>query len=252
VFSVITVNFNNIDGLKRTAESVLSQRMSDFDWIVVDGGSSDGAVEFLSSIMDEKLAWTSEPDAGIFDGMNKGIARAKRQYCIFMNSGDTFADSGVLEAVVRKLDGRTYDLLYGDTYESDGKKLLLKAARKPGMNFYSMFTHHQSIFYRLERIVAGYDTKYRYSADWALTTRLLADKNTRLLRLDFPVSIFERGGISERTDQRRRINREHLQILRDDAKLGIVASWTLWFIKTRVNLIKTKAPRIYDQLRFRR
>ena len=86
--SIITVNFNNLEGLKRTYESVVSQTFTDYEWIVIDGGSTDGSREFIEQHQDRFAYWCSEKDNGIYHAMNKGIRQAKGEYLNFMNTGD--------------------------------------------------------------------------------------------------------------------------------------------------------------------
>ena len=96
-YSIITVNYNNKEGLRKTIESVISQTFRDFEYIVIDGGSSDGSAELLKEYSDKITYWVSEPDKGIYNGMNKGIAKATGDYLNFMNSGDCFYDQQVLK-----------------------------------------------------------------------------------------------------------------------------------------------------------
>ena len=86
-FGVVTVTYNNIQGLRKTSESVLAQSFEDFEWIVVDGGSTDGTMEFLSNLDQSRVRFLSEKDDGIYDAMNKGIDRTRADYCIFMKCG---------------------------------------------------------------------------------------------------------------------------------------------------------------------
>src|SRR5215470_922037 len=89
--SIITVNLNNKDGLIDTAQSVVAQTWTDYEWIVIDGGSTDGSADVIKEYADktDKLVyWCSEKDGGIFQGMNKGINKANGEYCWFLNSGD--------------------------------------------------------------------------------------------------------------------------------------------------------------------
>ncbi len=87
LFSVITVTRNNLVGLRRTHESLRIQSCGDYEWIVVDGASDDGTADYLKKT---GANWVSEPDRGIYDAMNKGIARAQGRWLIFMNAGDEF------------------------------------------------------------------------------------------------------------------------------------------------------------------
>lgn len=115
--SIITVNLNNLEGLKKTYESVVSQTFTDYEWLVIDGGSTDGSREFIEQHQDKFVYWCSEPDKGIYNAMNKGIMRAKGEYLNFMNSGDCFACEETLLGVFGKL--RTADILYGYVTEEN-------------------------------------------------------------------------------------------------------------------------------------
>lgn len=102
--SVITVNYNNREGLRATLQSTLAQTYSDYEYIVIDGGSTDGSKTLLEDQATRVDHWVSEPDGGIYPAMNKGIAIASGEYLLFMNSGDTFYDAEVLEQVAPALE----------------------------------------------------------------------------------------------------------------------------------------------------
>ena len=114
--SVITVNYNNADGLKRTLESLFAQTFTDYESIVIDGGSTDGSREIIENFADRITYWVSEPDGGIYHAMNKGIRQATGLYYNFMNSGDLFEDPTVLENIFAS--DPTEDILFGK-YASD-------------------------------------------------------------------------------------------------------------------------------------
>ena len=99
LFSVITINYNNREGLRNTIKSVVGQTYKDFEYIVIDGGSIDGSKELLEENASSVTYWISEKDNGIYHAMNKGVARASGTYCVFMNSGDFFCSKDVLERV---------------------------------------------------------------------------------------------------------------------------------------------------------
>ena len=94
--SIITINYNNIQGLKQTLFSVLEQDYNNIEYIVIDGGSTDGSKELLRAKSDELFYWVSERDKGVYNAMNKGIAQSTGDYLIFMNSGDVFFNKHVL------------------------------------------------------------------------------------------------------------------------------------------------------------
>ena len=130
--SIITVNLNNLEGLKKTYESVVCQTFTDYEWIVIDGGSTDGSREFIEQHQDKFAYWCSEPDKGIYNAMNKGIMRAKGEYLNFMNSGDCFACKETLAGVFNK--PRKEDILYGyrREEENDSRQPLPENAQEGG------------------------------------------------------------------------------------------------------------------------
>lgn len=95
--SIITVNFNDAGGLERTIKSVISQTFCDYEFIIIDGGSTDGSVEIIKVYSDRIDYWVSEMDRGIYHAMNKGVDQAHGDYCLFLNSGDSFYNDEVLE-----------------------------------------------------------------------------------------------------------------------------------------------------------
>ena len=124
--SIITINRNNAEGLKRTLESVASQTCRDFEHIIIDGASTDESVdiikEYVTSPAGKNVSyWVSEPDSGIYDAMNKGIEKANGEWVNFMNSGDVFFDSGVLKEIYDFPKTDT-DILFGDSIIIDGNK----------------------------------------------------------------------------------------------------------------------------------
>ena len=250
VFTVATVCYNDRQGLEKTSRSVLSQSFPGFEWLVVDGGSTDGTVDLLQSFPVTSVRFVSEPDRGLYDAMNKALCMARGRYIIFMNAGDTFFDLDVLSNVAKSLGDSTPVLLYGDALESDGKSTFYKKARKPEHNRYVMFTHHQAQFYRTDiaRSV-GYDLSYQYSCDWVLTTRLLR-KDPRPLRFAGPVCVFARGGLSQQDRTRRVFNRELYRVYREEQSHPFAMAAAYWVIKVGINKARTLVPALYDRLRY--
>lgn len=249
-FSVITVTYNNLAGLSETAKSVLGQQFDDFEWIVVDGGSRDGSPAFMNALDASNMKWVSEPDKGIFDAMNKGIRQAVGDYCIFMNAGDLFASPAVLRNVAMAIGAQRPTLVYGNACEFSGDQIWKKPARSTRANFYVMFTHHQAIFYRRDALEDGYDLSYKFSADWALTVRMLRRPNVSTLKYSGDVCHFERGGVSQGHAHRSEINLEHWRIYRQESGMNIVLAAALWTAKTSTNRLRRYFPTIYDKLRY--
>ena len=164
--SVITVNLNNIDGLKRTVESVIGQDFDNYEYIVIDGGSTDGSKEYIETISRVNY-WVSEPDKGIYNAMNTAITIAKGEYCIFMNSGDYFFDNKILSKVAPMLNGG--DFYVGcPLYLSNGKAI----SDAPPCNMsieYLLYSgiNHQSTFTRTALLKESpYDENYKIVADY--------------------------------------------------------------------------------------
>ena len=115
-FSIITINYNNKDGLLKTIESVLCQTYKDFEFIVIDGGSTDGSREIIEKYAGHIDYWVSEPDKGIYNAMNKGIKVAHGDYLNFMNSGDYFYNENVLNDTLAYLND---DIVSGRSVNED-------------------------------------------------------------------------------------------------------------------------------------
>jgi glycosyltransferase involved in cell wall biosynthesis len=149
--SVITINLNNIIGLQKTIESVISQTFKDFEWIVIDGGSTDGSKELIEKYADHISYWVSEPDKGIYNAMNKGIHVAKGEYIEFLNSGDIYFNEKTLENVNRHLSNS--DIIYGSAIiRRDGKDIRIHMQRDI-CSFYDLVKkpiNHQSSFIKKE------------------------------------------------------------------------------------------------------
>ena len=124
--SVVTVCYNAAVSIEQTMLSVLGQSYPDIEYIVIDGGSTDGTVDIIKKYADRLAYWVSEPDKGIYDAMNKGIAAATGSYINFMNSGDSFYDNRVVEAVVPYLSSDMKAVIYGNAAICNGEKYIIK------------------------------------------------------------------------------------------------------------------------------
>lgn len=166
--TIVTIALNNLIGLKKTVNSVLSQSYKDFEYIIIDGGSTDGTVDYLLSLTFNGIK-KSEPDEGIYNAMNKGINLSHGEYILFLNSCDTFVDSVVLSKVVPQLSGA--DIIYGDAIFWSGKKK--REMHYPDKftlyDFWKIYTPcHQATFIKtiLLKENGGYDERYKIVADY--------------------------------------------------------------------------------------
>ncbi|MEG1573526.1 MAG: glycosyltransferase family 2 protein, partial [Bacteroidales bacterium] len=116
--SIITINLNDAAGIEKTLKSIWEkQSFRDFEHIVIDGGSKDGSVEVIKKYEKNLAYWISEPDKGIYNAMNKGIAKATGEYLLFINGGDWLADDVLAEVFAIPFEE---DIVYGDfTYVSE-------------------------------------------------------------------------------------------------------------------------------------
>ena len=192
--SIITINFNNRDGLRKTIESVVNQTWQEFEYIIIDGGSTDGSVEVIKEFADHIDYWVSEPDKGIYDAMNKSIDQAKGEYCLFMNSADTIYEKTTLEKVNAELDGT--DIISGKMLLANGnwgiphQDITLK-------HFFNGTLPHQATFIRSALFAQyPYDTHYRIVSDWKFWVEALICGNCSYKSIDQQIAVFDGSGIS--------------------------------------------------------
>ena len=196
--SVITINFNNRDGLRRTIESVVNQTFKDFEYIIIDGGSTDGSVNVIKEYADRIDYWVSEPDKGIYNAMNKGIDVAKGEYCIFMNSGDCFYNLSVLSDVLPSLDDK--DVIAGTIVISDGRTYA--SPEQISLSFlYFETIHHQASIIKTNLLKEyKYDEKYRIAADYKFWLQTLIIRNCTYAAIKNIIAIYDVTGVSSKND----------------------------------------------------
>lgn len=194
--SVITVSYNNLSGLRRTVPSVLSQTYTGYEFIVIDGDSTDGSKEYLQS--QERIDyWVSEPDSGVYNAMNKAVQQAHGEYCIFMNAGDTFFSSQSLEQVIGKLSGA--DFYTGcATFVDKQKTFTCTPPSAMSLDFLLVNAlNHQATFIRTAFLKENpYDEQYKITADWGLLMRKWLQGECSYESLPDMVSIYYMDGIS--------------------------------------------------------
>lgn len=192
--SIITVVYNCVNTLEETILSVINQDFDNFEFIIIDGGSSDGTIEIIQKHQDKITSWISEPDKGIYDAMNKGIKIAKGDYLFFLGGDDLLYINSVLKKISSKLTDKN-KIYYGNVLFKtrnviyDGKFSSLKIATRN--------ISHQSIFYPREIFDKySFDTKYKIFADYELNLKLYGNSSYSFVYMPITVALFNDEGSS--------------------------------------------------------
>ncbi|MCC6597775.1 MAG: glycosyltransferase [Alphaproteobacteria bacterium] len=245
-FSIITITLNNLEGLKRTAASIEEQNTPDFEWIVVDGDSSDGTEDFLPTTT---ALWSRAPDLGLYDAMNKGIERAKGTYLLFLNAGDRLVFPETLSEIKAGATPIMPGFIYGDSLEAAfGEMPAYKTARTPETLARGMFTHHQAMMFHRETLGSlRYDRRFEIAADYDLLARFL-EKKPEIYYHQAPICIFESGGISQKKVKTGRNEQYKIRAERNICspfinKIILFSQMLSWGFRTC-------APNLYWRLRF--
>lgn len=213
--SIITINYNNRDGLQQTMDSVLQQTAAhEIEYIVIDGGSSDGSKELIQEYETQLNYWVSEKDNGVYDAMNKGIAKAKGEYLLFLNSGDYLYNHEVIAKSIAKI--KNHQLYYGQLQVTD-------SLGRSGINTYhdslsfaffvtGTLPHPATFIHRdLFQTVGNYNDNMKICADWDFFIRAVCLHNASYQYLPFPISSWSLGGISTTPDAKQIIAYEKHQ-----------------------------------------
>ena len=201
--SIITINYNNCDGLRKTIESVIAQTTRDFEYIVIDGGSTDGSVDVIKEYADYIDYWVSEPDKGIYNAMNKGVAVAHGDYCQFLNSGDWLYDNTVTETFLNL--AKHTDIILGKTAHIKRNNIQVRRSVTDSISFFDLYKgaiNHQSSY--IKTILCReypYDENYRICSDWKFFIDTLIRHNCTFSTIDNIVAYFDMEGISSTNPQ---------------------------------------------------
>jgi glycosyltransferase involved in cell wall biosynthesis len=200
-FSIITIGRNDLDGLRNTSQSIVTQDFHDFEWLIVDGASTDGSLEWLTSQSMDQLSFVSEPDNGIYDAMNKGIARATGEILVFINSGDMFASNETLALVDQDQKMRGWLWAYGAMNVVDSERDVIDVNNWRNFSTWQlrMGLHsigHQSAFFThaLVSKVGLYRSEVGVQSDQDFMLR--AADLAKPAYIDAVLALLETGGVS--------------------------------------------------------
>jgi putative colanic acid biosynthesis glycosyltransferase len=240
--SIITITLNNLSGLTNTAASINAQTNKDFEWIIIDGASTDGTTEFLKTT---NATWQSAPDGGIYDAMNKGIERATGSHLLFLNADDCLADKHTIQDINTIIQSENPALIYGDSREDEH----YKPARPSAAITTGLFTHHQAIIYGRKALGdMRYNVNYTIAADYDLTARFLsALKSDSIHYINKPLCIFGSGGISQTHATTGR--REQYQIRKTLTLCSPLKNMLIYAAQTLLWNVRTIAPNLYWHLK---
>jgi glycosyltransferase involved in cell wall biosynthesis len=200
LISIVTVTLNDLPNLLKTARSVASQEFSDKEYVICDGGSSDGTVAWLPKLGADQ--YISEPDRGIFDAMNKGLGLCSGEFICFLNAGDTFHRTDVLQRVAAAIQGNPdIGLFYGDVYYKNSiRPFSVQPERLTSFLLFRGTVCHQAWIVRAEvyRQLNGFDLSLKFKGDYDALCRMFHVHKIPYLHLPICVANYLGGGYSER------------------------------------------------------
>lgn len=225
--SIITINYNNAEGLRKTMESVLAQTYTEIEYVIVDGASTDGSVDVIRELATRPtIKWVSEKDKGIYNAMNKGIRMATSEYIQILNSGDILFDANVTKRMIEQLEQTNSQreepigILYGNMIKVNAQG---KVVGKSGYTeyslrqFYSSTLNHDCAYIRRDLFeeYGLYDEQLKIVSDWKWYLQAIGLGKVKPEYVDIDVTIFDDGGISEtnlalRNAERRKVLEEVL------------------------------------------
>ena len=235
--TIITINRNNATGLEKTMQSVLSQARNDFEYVVVDGASTDDSVAVIRCLaldFGERLKWISEPDKGIYNAMNKGIAMASGDYIQILNSGDCLVDENVTARMLEALKTNGFpSILYGNMLKEmpGGKMLNDTGFGGKEITLLDMYigTLNHSPAYILKSMFDKYglyDESLKIDSDWKWYLQAIIFGGEKPVYTDIDVTLFDMNGISETNKELAR--QERVQVLDELVPSPVLADYKRW------------------------
>lgn len=200
LFTIVTVCFNSEKTIERTIQSVLHQTCQDYEYIIVDGASTDGTMDIVrryEPLFQGKMRWISEPDRGIYDAMNKGITKASGELIGIVNSDDYY-EVDALEKIERLYDGYDYSIIYGSVRAVENGKETCVYIKNHEFIEKDMITHPSCfISKKLYDKFGMYSLEYPYSADYEFMLRIRKEKQIKYYKTYDIITNFTSGGVSD-------------------------------------------------------
>ena len=235
--SIITINRNNAPGLEKTMQSVLSQTRTDYEYVVVDGASTDDSVAVIKRLAPAfggRLKWISEPDKGIYNAMNKGIGMATGEYIQILNSGDSLVSPDVVEKMYAALEKENFpSILYGNMLKDfpDGHVHRDTGFAGEDITLLGMYIgtlNHSPAYIRRSLFdkYGSYDESLKIDSDWKWYLQAIVFGEEKPVYADIDVTLFDMTGISETNTALTKAERE--QVLRELVPPTVLADYDAW------------------------
>ncbi|WP_426430857.1 glycosyltransferase family 2 protein [Winogradskyella sp. HB-48] len=217
LLSIITINYNNADGLKKTMDSVRDQTWQDFEHVVIDGNSTDNSLDIIKSYTYKNLNWISDSDTGIYNAMNKGIDRANGKYLLFLNSGDILENKETLSKVLNFFTSEKSIMSGNVIFKKENSQRLRQHPEKMTFSYLvgNAISHPSTFIKRdLFETYGKYDENLKIVSDWAFFLKVLGLNNESYIRIPETISVFDATGISSVKENLDLVNKERTQVLK--------------------------------------
>ena len=233
LITVVTVVYNGIEFLEKTIQNVIGQTYSNFEYIIIDGGSTDGTLDIIKKYENQITKWISEPDKGIYDAMNKGIVLANGRWINFMNAGDFFYEQETLQKVFggeEQYNG--VDILYGDV-ECDylDFKVIQKAGKLSNLWTGMQFCHQSTFIRSAYHKELPYSLDYKIAGDFNFIYRSFMS-DTPMVHIEQIVALFCMDGVSVVSGEKGLI--ENYKIVGDSLTVSQKVYYFLLLLRTKI------------------
>lgn len=213
--SIITVCLNNKEGLEKTVSSVLEQTFTDYEYIIIDGGSNDGSPDVIKKNENKITFWISEKDNGIYHAMNKGIDAAKGEYSLFLNSGDILCNKDIIQSAFE--NSFSEDIIYCDMlydYGNSGTKYCKQPVKLTFSHLFSDFLFHPSTFIKTDLFykTGKYNEQFKIVSDYEFFLNAIVFHNATYRYLPLAISRYNNEGISSRPENFEAVMKERKEV----------------------------------------
>lgn len=211
--SIITINYNNKLGLSKTINSIITQSATQFEYIIIDGGSTDGSKELIVENEKDIDKWVYETDKGIYNAMNKGVKMATSEFVLFINSGDVLFDNDVILKTLHLLDSN-FSFIYGNLFYNENGKNVLFGTHPDKLSFTYFIQNslpHPACFMKRELFDKHfyYNENLKIVADWEFFIYCICKENEPYKHINTTISNFDVSGVSSNPNNKLVMDQEH-------------------------------------------